>query len=268
MALSKQCGATWSTPGAHPQLYGYEPQYDPIRQPKKQQIQDNRLEEECLFFRRYNRPLPKWWPTHRDGKAKTHLYRLIDHEGGTDNVPPPRIQKGMRHILRPEQKVDFSHQLVKEQAIKQIDEISEDDYGERPLLSFSVDLEELFALGSRHVQYWEARGRTVAEVYVRLDLFALWDAGLFTKTSFADISTEAKFDAYFLGAFGNHRLATLGIDYDRRRAASCRLHDFLIGTRRRWWPQYCVIITRGDAAAACQLAGIKLATVLRRLVLT
>ena len=49
MALSKQREATWSSPLADPQPYGYDPQYDPIVMPKKFRIRDNRLAEEDLF---------------------------------------------------------------------------------------------------------------------------------------------------------------------------------------------------------------------------
>ena len=48
MALSKQGEATWSSPYADPQPYGYDPQYDPKVMPKKFRIRDNRLAEEDL----------------------------------------------------------------------------------------------------------------------------------------------------------------------------------------------------------------------------
>ena len=254
MALSKQGEATWSSSLADPQPYGYDPQYDPIVMPKKFRIRDNRLVEEDLFFKRFNERMPDWWPRFRNGKARTHLYRLLDYDFGHDKRPPPFIRKAMSHILREEHVTDFSHQLIKEQAIKHVDKMSEGDYAERPFLSFSGDLETFLVFGSSHVKHWRAKGHTVHEVYVRLDLFALWRAGYLTETSFADISTENKFDAYFQGAFGRDWLNENYIEYSNACAASCRLQDLLMGIRGRWWMQFCVVITHGDAVAADQTA--------------
>ena len=136
------------------------------------------------FQKKFNKSLPNWWPRLPNGKMVTHVYRsLAVEDGGDIRHPREFIRSPIRHKLVQNKLVDFTDIDIKKQAIRHVN----GRYDERLFVSTSLDLNSLCWFGTRK------RGSNPE--YVRIDLLALWEDGLFTETSFADVSTEEKFNA-------------------------------------------------------------------------
>ena len=100
--------------------------------------------------------------------------------------------------------------------------------------------------------------------YVRLDLLAMWEDGLFKEGSSADISNESKFDNFFLGVVGDtpsgierHWVYEKDIDYFGCRKSSYESRLLLLGIRGNWWVDYAVLITGDDRVKFDQVGGWK-----------
>ena len=81
----------------------------------------------------------------------THFYRLIDNLNGMD-LFFPGVSAAMSQKLKEGEPVDFSDQDVRDQALLHVSNVSEGNYGERPFLSVSLDLESLIFFGANHKQ--------------------------------------------------------------------------------------------------------------------
>ena len=126
-----------------------------------------------------------------DGTIVTHLYRLLDEQDGSDIQHPLGIHLAIRNKLRENEPVDFRDIDLKKETLMQV-HVVHDDLG--PYVRTSLDLEAVLVFGRRR-----NIGDMVYEAneYVRLDLLAMWEDGLFKEGSFADISNESKFDIFF-----------------------------------------------------------------------
>ena len=133
--------------------------------------------------KKFNASLPNWWPRLPNGKMVTHVYRPLAVEDGGDLRHPRNMRSAIHHKLVQNKLVDFTDIDIKKQAIRHVN----GKYDERLFVSTSLDLNSLCWFGNRK------RGSNPE--YVRIDLLALWEDGLFTETSFADVSTEEKFNA-------------------------------------------------------------------------
>ena len=70
---------------AKPGRYGYQPQRKYSKVIFKKNVHDYNSHMDAVnFMKRYNQPLPTWWPIMPDGTIVTHLYRLLDEQDGSD----------------------------------------------------------------------------------------------------------------------------------------------------------------------------------------
>ena len=97
--------------------------------------------------------------------------------------------------------------------------------------------------------------------YVRLDLLAMLEDGLFKEGSFADISNAYKFDICF-GVVGDTPsgierdwVLDKDIDYIGCSHSSCESRLLLLGIRDNWWVDYAVLITEDDLVKFDQVGG-------------
>ena len=90
---------------------------------------------------------------------------------------------------------------------------------------------------------------------VKLDLMALWNDGLFTEDSFADLSTHASFEAYFKSVrdeLTDLQNTNTAFSVSEIRAASNGLSEILLGPRGDWWVPYAVLVDPLGKLAECQ----------------
>ena len=222
----------------------------PHTKPKKDIVVENMAASAEQIQKKYGKPLPAWWPFHSDGMAALHLYRLIDEEKGKD-LEFPGFEGAMSHKLRANEVVDFTDQTVQLAALLHVSRFSEGNYKKRPFISASWDFEALISFGSRKLHEAEKTNKSVVEVWVRIDLVALWLDGLFTEKSFADISSIDKFTMYFTKIRNDYEYE----DYCNCLQASVKLKEVLIGTRGNWWVPYSLLISMADAVESCQIGG-------------
>ena len=124
------------------------------------------------------------------GTIVTHLYRLLDELDGSDIQHPLGIHLAIRNKLRENEPVDFRDIDLKKQALIEVYDFH-DHLG--PYVRTSLDLEAVLVFGRRR-----NIGDMVYEAneYVRLDLLAMWEDGLFKEGSFAHISNANNFDNF------------------------------------------------------------------------
>ena len=237
---------------AKPGRYGYSPhdKYSTVIV-LDEEVLFNIVSDRKAFQKKFNKSLPDWWPRLPNGKIVTHVYRVLAVEDGGDLRHPRNMRSAIRHKLVQNKLVDFTDIDIKKQAIRHVN----GRYDERLFVSTSLDLNSLCLFGKRQ--------RGLNPEYVRIDLLALWEDGLFTETSFADVSTEGKFKAYFFGD-GNTRsglnsdwIDDQDIDHRLCRKACCALREVLIGLRGPWWPAYAVLINENDQILLHQAGGYK-----------
>ena len=165
----------------------------------------------------------------------------------------------MSHKLRENEPVDFRDIILKMQALIQLD-AAHGDLG--PYLRTSLDLEAVLVLG-RRMKRWGVCSDTQ---YVRLDLLAMWEAGLFKEGSFADISDGNNFNNLF-GVVGDTSIGTprdlrdfvidSDINYIGCLDSSSENRLVLLGIRGNWWVDYAVLITEADRVMFHQVGGWK-----------
>ena len=150
------------------------------------EVRSNLYSDRDAFQTKFEKSLPEWWPRFPSGEIARYVYHALDVDHGRDVQYPSNMQwtsrkeyaKAIRQKL-----VDFTAIDIKKEAIRQLSGIS---YDEQLFVSTS--------LGMGALSWYKQTGRSKPQS-VRIDLLALWEDGLFTETSFADVSTEEKFNA-------------------------------------------------------------------------
>ena len=257
--IAKSCGGLSDTThtvfetNAKPGSYGYKPhsKYSNIMIEKEVQ-EFNKFKDANSFVKKYKQPLPSWWPMMPDGTIVTHLYRLSDEQNGSDIQHPLGIHPAIDHKILENEPVDFRDIELKKHALIQLSVVHD---GLGPYLTTSLDLEAVLGFGRRRNE-----GKAGADNhYVRLDLLAMWEDGLFKEGSFADISNANNF-ANFFAAFEPSGIARdwvveQNIDYDRCLHCSCESRLLLLVIRGNCWVDYAVLITEGDEVKFDQVGG-------------
>ena len=223
--------ATIFDPGSKPGEYGYAPHKLALQQARKKQIAANTASDTNEFFHKTGLELPQFWPLDINGRPKTHVYRLLDDLYGTDTRHPPDMTTAMRDKLVEGRLVDFSDRMVKMQALRHVSKESEGNVGDRPFLSCGWCLGEIVAFGSSSMTHHQKKrlpGNKI-EQYCRIDMIALWQKGLLTETSFADLSDEGKFQKFFKPINCLEVLPT--VQFGSCISASSRLQEVLLGLR-------------------------------------
>ena len=132
--------------------------------------------------------MPEWWPR-ANGDWATHVYRLIDEKNGSDLRFPCQLDEAIRHKVQHNIPVNFHDPAIKRQALRHVDKVSEGKVYDRPFLSTSYSLASVVGFASRK----KLKGFGSWNWIVRIDLLALWDAKLFTATSFAQLRSPIPF---------------------------------------------------------------------------
>ena len=214
----------------------------------------NELKDAESFMKKYNQPLPPWWPMMPYGTIVTHLYRLLDELDGSDIQHPLGIHLAIRNKLRENEPVDFRDIDLEKETLMQV-HVVHDDLG--PYVRTSLDLEAVLELGRRRKRW----GASPDNHYLRLDVLAMGEVGLFKEGSFADISDVNKFNIFFgIGGdtpFGIIRDWVVDGDIDVMGCSHSSYENrlVLIGIRGDWWVGYAVLITEDDRVKFDQVGG-------------
>ena len=226
---------------------GYQPRPPARNQLSRVQIAANKVVSGMAFQKKFGRPLPDWWPLHADGNPILHAYRLLDGKFRRDlafqGVPP-----AISHLVEPEKPVNFHQPEFKVPCLEHIDKISKGNYSRRPFLSASWDLSNVVAF-ARSICFRYKTVQLEDCVFLRIDLIALWQDGLFEANTFLDVSSELKFTSYFKGEEIKNFVSSMHnvINLASCVSASQRLKEVLLGLRGRWWKKYALKISIADA---------------------
>ena len=174
---------------------GYQPQAPAVQPVEWVKMQRNKLNSALAFDKKFGRQLPVSWPYNADGTCIFYAYRLLDEQHRND-LKFHGVDPAISHLVQKEKPVNFHLPGFKVLCLEQIDKSSEGKFAKRPFLSASWELSSVVTLAhakcnhDKSVQFEDC-------IFLRIDLIAMWNDGLFTETSFLDLSTEAKFDDFF-----------------------------------------------------------------------
>ena len=129
-------------------------------------IKANQAKDAKGFWKRYNTPIPNWWPKHDDGHLVSHVYRLIDDDQGVDLVFP-KVDNAMSDKLKENRVVNFDDASVRNLALRHDDKCSEGNFGARYFLSTMLDIWQAIEFW-RVVPFAFASNLTMAYVAVRV----------------------------------------------------------------------------------------------------
>ena len=158
--------------------WGFSPVVWNKPKPKQNVYNDHVLRNQVCFQALYGTPMLEWWPRHEDDILVTHLYRLIDELHCTA-VHQHRPSEAMSHRLQEDQNVNFADEVVRQQALKHVDKMSEGKVYERPFLSCSKSLESLAIFASSKTT--KATSKSANIQLVQIDLAALHMDGMFSE---------------------------------------------------------------------------------------
>ena len=170
-----------SHPGAQPSQYGF-----PVA---NKDHRKNGISDAGRFEATLNPPVPVWWPRFANGEIVKHVYRLLDEKKGSDLSFPGPLDMAICHKVQHNKPVNFHDPDIKKQALRHVDKISDGRTCDRPFLSTSYSLDAVVSFASRKT----SKGHGSWNAFVRIDLLALWDAKLFTATSFAQLRSPIPF---------------------------------------------------------------------------
>ena len=208
-----------------------------------------------MFEATFKQPVPDWWPRYNN-KIVRYVFRLLDEKLGTDIKFPRPLDASIYGKVQPNELVNFHDLDIKMQALRHVDKISDGRVWDRPFVSTSYSLDAVVAFASRKT----SKGYGKWNFFVRIDLWELWGASLFTKTSFADLSSADQFASYFQrdthgGAVSNEWIQEHGIDVRQCMRESILVKEIPIGLRGTWWPGYAELVSDADAVLQSQVGG-------------
>ena len=241
--------------GAQPGQYGFAVQNTyPQRKTTAAAVKAmDEITDADSFTKAFNQPLPKWWPRKGNGKIVKYLYRLLDGECGSDLQNPADLDPAIRHYVQEEKPVNFFDPDIKEQALRHVTKINELRVSDRPFVSTSFSLDAVVSFGKH-------KRKGINCQIVRFDLLEMWGAGLFTETSFADLSEENRFVSDFQTSEDGGRVdiewaQEHGINVVACKSPSVHLEEIMIGPRGPWWHSYALLVSDDDAVLASQVGG-------------
>ena len=217
----------------------------------RHEVRSNLYSDRDAFQTKFEKSLPEWWPRFPSGEIARYVYHALDVDHGRDVQYPSNMQwtsreeyaTAIRHRL-----VDFTAIDIKKEAIRQL------GGGIYPYDQRFVST----SLGMRALGWYKQASRSKPQS-VRIDLLALWEDGLFTETSFVDVSTKQKFAVYFLGDENTLRGSNLDLPLSIEESQRVCAGNFevLIGIRGSWWPPYAVLINENGEVMENQVGGWK-----------
>ena len=184
--------------------------------------------------------IPAWRPT-ECGHPILHLYRRIDQEFlALSSFEPVGV-------------LNFADDDVKWRLLRQLEAASESRTAPRsqcPLLSAHITLEDCVQLAASHGLTGIDPGyKPTTPKYVRFDLFAMFQAGLFGPDSFIDLSTSMKWST----SFPPDEWDVCPII----QRVTMQYNTFYIGARQLSWVDYCHIVNAGNRKRTCQYMTVR-----------
>ena len=258
--------------------YGFEPS-EPVVEPLTKKARHDLLQSEREHFNaRTCKDIPENWPKHGDGGHITHVYRVIcNAPPGKDCIFPPDADQALSQLRN----INFTDPNNKLQVLLHVDKASDPRFHNgsmacRPFLSTTLSLPLTFipGWGNDGLAYDKESEPPPEPDYARIDLFALWEAGLFDPSNFADLSTRANWQDFLqpfsrLGPFENEWLMhqkKWNLNVNEASINSSHLMEWVIGPRGDWWCGYAVLVDSSDAILENQTsnAGFQFGTELKQ----
>ena len=126
---------------------GHEPAYRVNQQVAKNKMEETSADEVEETFKKHNIEMPKYWPELKNGRHVTHVWRALDSLNGMDFKFPKNADPAMSQHAFP----DFRDAKTRAAVPLHISKASASDYGLRPFLSFSEDLEIVVGMKAKEI---------------------------------------------------------------------------------------------------------------------